>query len=300
MGAANRIPVGSPAWYRTGCAPDGGKTMATVAGQAGDRVPRTDLFSGTPRAGFVDRWIYVFTAASFIVITLTGFIPDSLAKIAAVQAGAKPPFPIVLHLHAVLMGAFLLLLLAQTVLMATGRGDLHRRLGLSAMVIAPALVLVGFLLVPTIYHDAWSFAQGVPPAAREAQQQRMLFLDNVLLFQLRIGILFPLLLLIGLRARGTDAGLHKRMMILATAMALPAAINRIEWLPTTFPASALASDLYTLLAIAPMFVWDVTRNRGVHRAWLIWLGVSLPFTLALHGLWGTAWWHAAARGLMGV
>jgi hypothetical protein len=44
---------------------------------------------------------------SFIVITLTGFIPDSLQKIAAVQSGARPPFPVVLHMHAVLMGSFL-------------------------------------------------------------------------------------------------------------------------------------------------------------------------------------------------
>jgi len=274
--------------------------MATVAAEGSLPVRRPDVLSGTPRAGFVDRWIYVFTAASFIVITLTGFIPDSLEKVEAVQAGMRPPFPIVLHLHAVLMGAFLLLLLAQTVLMATGRGDLHRRLGLAGMVIAPALVVVGFILVPTIYHSVWNAAQTAPPGVRETLQQRIPIMDDILLFQLRIGILFPLLLWIGLRARGTDAGLHKRMMILATAMALPAAINRIEWLLTTLPASALASDLYVLLAVSPMFLWDVARNRGVHRAWLIWIGVCLPFTLALHGLWGTAWWHAAARSLMGV
>ena len=54
---------------------------------------------------FGDRWIYVFMAALFIATTLAGFIPDSLAKIAAVEAGQRAPFPPVLHLHAVLMGA---------------------------------------------------------------------------------------------------------------------------------------------------------------------------------------------------
>ena len=38
---------------------------------------------------------------------------------------------------------------------------------------------------------------------------------------------------IALRARGGNAGLHKRMMFLATAMPLAAAIDRMGWLPTT-------------------------------------------------------------------
>ena len=90
------------------------------------------------------------------------------------------------------------------------------------------------------------------------------------------------------------------MMILATAMALPAAINRIEWLPTTLPASPVASDLYVLLAVSPMLIWDVVRNRGLHRAWLIWIGLSLPFTALVYALWGTPWWQTMAPRLMGL
>jgi len=274
--------------------------MATVAEPVVGRERQQDLLSGTPRANAIDRWIFVFTAASFIAIVLAGFIPSSLAKIAAVQAGERSPFPLVLHMHAVLMGSFLLLLLTQTWLMATGRRAYHMRLGLLAMLLAPAIVVVGFILVPTTYHSVWSAAQAAPPPARDQLQQLVLRLDNIMLLQLRIGALFPLLLVIGLRARGRDAGLHKRMMILATAMALPAGIDRIPWLPTTIPGSPLAPDLYTLLAVSPMFVWDVVRNRAVHKAYWIWLAVSLPFAVAVHGLWDTGWWHATARQLMGV
>ena len=67
------------------------------------------MLSGTPRAGFVDRWIFVGMAAWFIFVVLVGFIPDAIGKVQAVQAGLRPPFPIVLHMHAVAMGAFLLL-----------------------------------------------------------------------------------------------------------------------------------------------------------------------------------------------
>ena len=274
--------------------------MATVVAPFVDRMDQPREQSGIPLVRAIDRWIYVFTAASFIAIILTGFIPDSLAKIAKVQAGARPPFPLILHMHAVLMGSFLLLLLAQTTLVAMRRSDFHRRLGLLAMVLAPALIVVGLILVPTTYHALWNAAQSAPPDAREKLRQVVSVQDDIMLLQLRVGFLFPLFLFIGLRARGKNAGLHKRMMILAIATALGAGINRITWLPTTFPGSPLAMDLYILLAVSPMFVWDVVRNRAVHKAYWIWLAVGLPFAVAVHGLWDTAWWHATARQLMGV
>src|SRR5215211_3960528 len=129
--------------------------MATLAETTGFAERRPDILSGTPRAHAIDRWIFVFMAGWFIAIVLAGFIPDSMDKVAAVQAGERPPFPLVLHMHAVLMGSFLLLLLAQTWLMATGRNAQHMRLGVAAMVIAPALVMVGFVLAPTMYHMLW-------------------------------------------------------------------------------------------------------------------------------------------------
>jgi len=274
--------------------------MATIAGRFFQTDGRPDVLSGTPRAHAIDRWIFVFMAAWFIVVTLTGFIPDSLAKIAAVQAGERPPFPLVLHVHAVLMGSFLLLVLAQTWLMATGRCELHMRLGLVAMVLAPALVIVGFILAPTMYHQIWDTLQTAPPEAREKLQAGLSRSENIKLVQMRIGILFSLFILIGLRARTRDAGFHKRMMILATAIPLPAGIDRIEWLPSTFPASPLSPFLYTLAVVSPMFLWDVIRNRRVHKAYWVWIGVSLPFVMVENILWDTPWWHAAARQMMGV
>jgi hypothetical protein len=274
--------------------------MATLAGTPVVRTSRTDHLSGTPRAGFIDRWIYVFTAASFIVIVLTGFIPDSLMKIEMVRAGQRPPLPIAMHFHAVLMGAFLLLLLTQTVLVATGRCALHRRVGIAAFALVPALVLAGLILVPTIYHQVWGAFQAAPAAARAAAQQHLFVLDDIMLLQLRIGILFPLFIGIALMARGKNAGIHKRMMILATAMPLPAAWDRMSWVPSTMPLSPWSPDLYVLLSVLPMFAWDVLRNRGVHPAYLIWIAINLPFAVAVHGLWDTPWWHAVAPRLMGV
>lgn len=274
--------------------------MASIAEEITGTGPQQDRLSGTPRAHALDRWIYVITAVFFIAIVLAGFIPDSLSQIEAIRAGERGPFPLVAHLHAILMGSFLLLLLAQTVLVALGRQGLHMRLGLAGMALVPAIVVVGFLLVPTNYLGLWGAAQAASGAAREQLEQVLLIVDNIMLLQLRIGILFPLCMLIALGARRRDAGLHKRMMILGTALALPAGFDRIPWLPTTMPVTPIAPDLYTLLAISPLLAWDVIRNRTVHRAYWIWLGLFLPAAIVVHSLWDTPWWHAAARQLIGV
>lgn len=261
---------------------------------------RPDILSGTPRAHAIDRWIFVMMAAWFIAIVLAGFIPDSLMKIEMVRAGLRPPFPLILHVHAVVMGAFMLILLAQTTLMATGRKDYHMQLGLVGYALAALLVVVGFILVPTMYHQVWQGAQAAPPEAREQAQALLDNVENILLLQIRIGLLFPLFLAIAFKARGRNAGMHKRMMFLGTAMALPAGIDRIPWLSHTMPGSPLSADLYTLAAIAPMFLWDVARNRSVHPAYLVWFAVNLPFSLVLNGLWDTGWWHQTAKQIMRV
>ena len=88
--------------------------------------------------------------------------------------------------------------------------------------------------------------QTAPAQAQAGIQGLLSFLDNIILVQIRVGIGFPLFVLIALMARKTDSGLHKRMMFLALAPALPAAFDRITWLPTTLPESPLSPDLYSV------------------------------------------------------
>lgn len=274
--------------------------MATLSTSvAGERAHR-DYLTGTPRAHGLDRWIFVISAALFIVIVLTGFIPDSMMKVAMVKAGLRPPFPLILHLHAVAMGSFLLYLLSQTYWVATGRTALHQRMGAFGGVLAALLVVIGLILAPTMYHQVWDSIATAPPEAQAKLRDLNHLQDNILLLQLRIAVLFPLFLWLGLRARATDSGFHKRMMIIATAMPLPAAFDRITWIPHTFPANPLSTDLYPLLALAPLFVWDVIRNRRVHRAYGWFLAAYIPACVLVHVAFDTPWWHETARRMMGV
>jgi len=272
--------------------------MANTAAMPAAAAEKTP--SGNSLARAVDRWIYVFMAASFIAYTLTGFIPDSLAMIAAVDSGQRAPLPLVLHAHAILMGAFLMLLLAQSFLVATGRLTYHRTLGMAGFVLGPALVLVGVILVPTMYHQVWDAAQSAGPEIRPVIEQGLREFDNIILLQIRVGVLFPIFLAIALGARKSDPGLHKRMMFLAVAIALPAAFDRITWLPTSLPGNPLTTEVYPLLAIGPMFLWDFARSRFVHKAYVIWVLINLPAAVLVHSMWDSEWWHATARQLMGV
>ncbi len=274
--------------------------MATIAGQLNENQRRPDALSGTPRAHAIDRWIFVGMAMWFIVIVLAGFVPDALQKIAAVKAGLRPPFPPILHVHSVLMGSFLLLILAQSVMMATGRSALHKKVGIAAFVLVPALIIVGIILAATIYHQVWGGAHFGPPAVRAALTPAIPQLENILLLQLHAGILFGIFMTMALAARSANSGFHKRMIFLATAVPLLASVDRMGWLPNTFPASPMSSDGYILLVIAPMFLWDVIRNRRVHSAYAVWAAIYLPASLIMYRLWDTPGWHATAQRIMGV
>ena len=274
--------------------------MATVADRFSFKERRPDVLSGTPRAHAIDRWIFVFMAAWFIFVVLVGFIPDAIMKVQMVQAGQRPPFPLVMHMHAVAMGSFLLLLLAQTTMVATGRNELHKQVGVAAFVLVPVLIVVGIVLAPTMYYQTWNALQTAPAGARAQLQQVLSIRENILLLQLSAGLLFGTFIAIALSARGRNSGLHKRMMILATAVPLAASIDRMWWLPSSLPASPWATDLWILAAVSPMFLWDVVRNRRVHEAYGIWLAIYVPVALLVTALWDKPSWHAAARTIMRV
>lgn len=268
--------------------------MATLAG--------SDIGTSRPSGltGFIDRWIYVFMAGLFLVTVLVGFVPDSIAKMGAVMSGQRPPFPMMLHVHAVLMGSWMMLLMAQTLLMATGRRSLHKQLGLASFALAPALVIVGFLLVPIMRHQmADAILHGGPDVAsriRPAFENTL----NIMLIQFRIGILFAVLTSLAIAVRRPDPGLHKRLMILGTAAALPPATDRMLWLPSSLPDSPLTVDLWPLALLAPMFLWDLFRLGRIHRAYLLYLAVSLALAIPMHLLWKTPWWRGTALGLLGI
>jgi hypothetical protein len=230
-----------------------------------------------------DRWIYVFMAALFLATAVIGFAPNS----AAILASKLPNPPLVVHVHAALMLAWLGLLLTQTTLVATGRKSLHRSLGVASFVLAPCVV-IGMVSAMLWRQRTLADLGQLGPAT------------NIMLAQGRSILYFAVFFVWAVLARQRDLETHKRMMILATVVVLPASIGRMTWLPTTAPESYDALHGYMLLLLAPALAYDFARLGRPHRAYVIGFLLLLPWMIATHFLWNTPWWRAFATRLMGL
>lgn len=270
--------------------------MATNAVDVVGFAPATGAF-----ARFADRWIYVFMAGLFVLTALAGFVPDSLRLLTEVRAGQRPPLPAVVHIHAALMGTWLLLLLTQTTLVATDRRALHRKLGIIATLLVPAILAAMVGITMTSWQQTTAMIAALSAHAPAAVIANLkLILTTLLPDQFRSIVLFPAFILWALSVRRKDPETHKRLMILATLVPLPAAIGRMSWLPTTFPQGLDFLYLYSLLWLLPALAYDLLRRGRVHRAYVQGVALNLPFMIAAHFLAGTSWWLTAAPRLMGV
>jgi hypothetical protein len=182
----------------------------------------------------------------------------------------SPPLPTLtplLHLHGVLFSAWVVLLFAQSRLVAAGRIDLHRRLGIAGAALAVLMIVVGTLTA------LQGVLRGVSPGGIDPRR----FLA-VPLFAL---LVFGLLLFAGIRAR-RDPQSHKRLVLLATVALLPPALARwvIVYLGLGPPVVLALSTLFVL----PLVAWDLRTLGRLHPATL-WGGLlviaSGPLRLAV-------------------
>ncbi len=233
--------------------------------------------------GLVDRWIYVVSAGLFLLTAIIGFAPRS----AAILTGAQPNPPLVIHIHAAMMVSWLVLLLTQATIAATGRVKLHRTLGLVLLVLAPSVV------VAMIAASIWRFWV-------RAELGQTVAGANTLLIQGRAIFYFSVFYLWAIIVRERDSETHKRMMLLATVGLLTAAIARINWLPTTMPESYDAVHAYMILLLTPALAYDISRHCRPHSAFVIGLGLLLPWMIATHFLWNSPWWVETASSIMGA
>jgi hypothetical protein len=253
---------------------------------------------------FLDRWIWVLLAAFFVALTLAGFIPSSLRKLHAIQAGERPALPWFLHFHAVAMGLWMLLLLTQTALMGYGRRLLHMWLGAASLVIAPLLVGMMTVMAGSIWAQIKAAPVEVPLADIGEAFGFVLFVQG------RSILLFAICFAWAYRTRLTDSGTHKRMMMLATWALIDPAIARIPGSNELGVALGLESigltsnddipHFWMLITLLPVVLYETVRDRRIHRAWLAGLAMFAVFAVVAHITEAAPpWWQDISARLIG-
>src|SRR5688500_7081982 len=151
-----------------------------------------------------DRIFFTTMSLLLAAVVFAGFAPTYYLR----SAYRAEPLARVFHVHGALFTAWILLLVAQTSLVAGRRVDLHRKLGVAGAVLAVLMVVAGYEAAMTAARRGFSLP-GLPPP--------LVFLA-VPLFDM---IVFPTLVGAALLLRRSPAA-HKRLMLLATVAILPA------------------------------------------------------------------------------
>lgn len=222
------------------------------------------------------RRFYFGMSVAFLVTAIVGFAPSYSTGHSAQGLPIAP----LLHFHAFVFTAWLLLLLVQTGLVAAHRTTLHMRLGIVGALLAAVMVPVGIMTAIDAAR-AGSERPGLPP---------LVFLV-VPLGQI---VVFAVFLAAGLWHRRKPE-LHRRLVLLANVSLVTPALARMPWVGAR---PILALGLSALFVAAAMLHDRRTRGR-VHPVYL-WGGLALVLSGPLRiGLAQTAAWRSFAQWLVG-
>lgn len=226
-----------------------------------------------------DRTFYVGMAVASTATVFAGFAGTYYLK---AYTGA-PPLPPLVHVHGAVFTLWMLLFLAQTTLVAAGRTDVHRRLGVAGAFLAAAMVVLGYV---TAVESARG-GRNPNPAVPDALAFMLVPLGDILIFSVLVAAALH-------HRRRPET--HKRLMLLATTGGLLVpAVGRLPGMGGAVPAILGITALFVLAGP----IHDLVTARRIHRAnlWgaLFVLG-SFPARLAIAP---TEAWHQVARWLVG-
>ncbi|HEV8427924.1 MAG TPA: hypothetical protein VGQ41_08505 [Pyrinomonadaceae bacterium] len=222
-----------------------------------------------------DRRLYILAAILTPLIVLAGFARTYYLK----PLFGTPDLPgRIVHLHGIVMTAWVMLFVVQISLVATRRTKIHQRLGIFGGVLAALVVVVGIL---TALFAAARGASPGPPAL------------SFLIIPVGDMVIFAVLIGLALYFR-RKLDVHKRLMLLAAINLLTPAIARI---PLDFITNGgpLAFFGLTDLCLLACVAFDTIKHRRLHPVFLwgtIFLIAMQPLRLLLAGT--NAWMNLAA------
>ena len=232
-----------------------------------------DTAMSNPAAAGASRarsYLYLGTA---LAMSLTVFWGFGYTYFTPLFAGAYPPVSPVVHVHGWSFFLWYLLLPLQASLIAANRRRLHMALGGASLALAAVMVFSGVLAAAVRIDHGLSATN---------PDEFTIFWQGFGQLVLYSGLLFAGFYAVAI-AKRRQPGVHKRMMILASASALPAATFRIlvgltgaYWLQTPGWIMPTAFLLPAVFVLVCMF-HDLRVQGTVHRAYV----VGLPLMVAV-------------------
>lgn len=227
----------------------------------------------------VERRLYTWAAIVALLVMFAGFARTYFLKLAF----DTPPLTLLLHVHGVVMTAWFVLFAVQARLVANGRTDVHRRLGVAGALLAVAVLIAG-TTVAIVGARLGHAPPGPPPLVF-----MVVPLGDMLVFAVLVGAA------LWFRRR---SDVHKRLMLLASIGLLTAPIARIQ-LPALQQCGLVAFFMATIVLVLACVAWDTIRNRRLHPAFALGallVALSWPLRLALSQ---TPQWQQFAQWVAG-
>ncbi len=228
-----------------------------------------------------DRRFYATMSVVAAAVILTGFANTYGPKVLA----GGPRVPSIVHLHAAVFTCWLVLFVAQTVLVARGHVALHMRLGNAGMVLAGVMLGVG---LATAIATARAGHQGIPGVEFPSR-------EGFLLLNVASILVFSVLVVAGWSFRRRPQ-IHKRLMLAATVGGLmPPGISRLPLVSGHAPA--IAALVIAFLLVGPAY--DLLTRRRVHPAYAGLLLAVLIVPPVVIRMSATGAWLAVASWMTG-
>jgi len=197
--------------------------------------------------------------------------------------------PLAYHVHAFVFFSWVALYLAQNWLIAANNIKLHRTLGVSAYVLAPVMVVMGFVIMIT------SMRRTGGPFFFD--QNEFIFSNSLLL------VLFGAMVLTALRRR-RYTGWHRRLMLTAMSILTGPGLGRLLPMPLLMPHAWRIMMVVTLVFPLVGMVVDLRRHGRVHAAWFWGVGaiiaVQVIADLVAYSAWGVSVTQSLLEGTPGA
>lgn len=230
------------------------------------------------RAISAERWFFAGMAIAIVLSIVAGFLPSYFLRGVIDPGHPLAPMTPLVHLHGALFTCWMLLFLAQVLLVANGRTDIHRRLGIAAVALLPALIVVATLA------SLYQVARASGPPVTSPLSWLSVPLLSVPLFAGLIGWAL---------VRRRDPQTHKRLMLIAMIEMTSPGLGRLpwpEWVPGPMGLFGF-SDFFLVALIA----WDMSQCGKLHRATLFGGAALVGSQILRIAVWETGPWLAFAR-----